>query len=112
MIHYSSSKAAVLSYSRSLNAELNALGRGIKVMAVCPLWVATEFFDRAREKDNTTVHKFGHMYKPEEIVVKALKDMKKGKDMSICGMDAKLQTLGVKLLPHKLIMKIWMNGQK
>ena len=34
------------------------------------------------------------------------------KDVSIPGLGVKLQVLGVKLLPHKLVMKTWMNQQK
>ena len=43
---YGATKAFVLSYSRALNVELRP--RGIKVMAVCPGWVRTDFFDRAK----------------------------------------------------------------
>ena len=42
---YAASKAFVLSYTRGLNRELKH--SGIRVMAVCPGWVQTEFFDRA-----------------------------------------------------------------
>ena len=46
-------------------------------------------------------------------VATAMKDMyKKNKDVSIHGLPVKLQVLGVKLLPHKLVMKIWMKQQK
>ena len=42
-----------------------------------------------------------------------MKDMyKPKKDVSIHGLPIKLQVLGVKLLPHKLIMQIWMKQQK
>ena len=42
---YGATKAFVLSFSRALNVELKS--RKIRVMAVCPGWVKTEFFDRA-----------------------------------------------------------------
>lgn len=42
---YASTKAFVLSYTRSLARELRP--RGIRVMAVSPGWVKTEFFDHA-----------------------------------------------------------------
>ena len=32
--------------------------------------------------------------------------------MSIHGLPVKLQVLGVKLLPHSLVMKVWMKQQK
>ena len=104
---YASTKAYVLSFSRALNVELKH--SGIKVMAVCPYWVQTEFFDTAINDD--TVNNFGRIFTPEEVVTQALKDMKKGRDVSFCGLNTKLQRIGVKLLPHKLIMKIWCKQQ-
>ena len=42
-----------------------------------------------------------------------LKDLYKSKkDCSIHGLPVKLQVLGVKLLPHSLVMNIWLNQQK
>ena len=104
---YASTKAYVLSFSRALNVELKH--SGIKVMAVCPYWVQTEFFDTAINDD--TVNNFGRIFTPEEVVTQALKDMQKGRDVSFCGLNTKLQRIGVKLLPHKLIMKIWCKQQ-
>lgn len=104
---YGATKAFVLSFSRALNVEWKS--RGIRVMAVCPFWVQTEFFDRAR-KDNTISY-YSNMYKAKDVVKQALRDMKKGKDVSIHGVAARLQVFGVKLLPHKLIMKIWCKQQ-
>ena len=34
------------------------------------------------------------------------------KEVSIHGLPVKLQVLGVKLLPHRIVMKVWMNQQK
>ena len=46
---YGATKAFVLSFSRALNRELKS--RGIGVMAVCPFWTKTAFFDRAIKSD-------------------------------------------------------------
>ena len=105
---YGASKAFVLSFSRALNVELKP--RGIRSMAVCPGWVATEFFDHAVSDDSVTY--YNKIYQPDDVVRTALKDMKKGKDVSIHGLQVRAQVLGVKLLPHKLVMKIWMKQQK
>ena len=105
---YAATKAFVLSFSRALNVEWRS--RGIRVMAVCPFWVKTEFFDRARKDD--TISYYSHMYEAKNVVRQALRDMKRGKDVSIHGRAAQLQVLGVKLLPHRLVMKIWCNQQK
>ena len=42
---YGASKAFVLSFSRALNREVKK--RGIQVLALCPFWTKTAFFDRA-----------------------------------------------------------------
>ena len=49
---------------------------------------------------------------PERVVEKALKDAKKGRDMSICSLYVKCQHLNVKLLPQRLTMKIWLHALK
>ncbi|MBQ9980120.1 MAG: SDR family NAD(P)-dependent oxidoreductase [Oscillospiraceae bacterium] len=109
MLNYASSKALVVSYSRGLNVELR--GRKIKVMAVCPGWVVTEFFDKAQEKDKTSVNYFNVLYKPEDVVSYALKDMKKGKDLSVLGLPVKGQRALVKLMPAKMVMNTWLKQQ-
>ncbi len=105
---YGSTKAFVLSFSRALNVEL--VTRGIKVMAVSPGWVKTEFFDYA-VTDDTIVY-YNRFYEADEVVDRALRDMKKGKDLSICGFPVRAQVFFTKLLPHRLVMKIWCKQQK
>lgn len=105
---YGASKAFVLSFSRALNTELKSCG--IRSMAVCPGWVATEFFDHAVSDDSVTY--YNKIYQPQDVVRTALKDMKKGRDVSVHGLQIKGQVLLVKLLPHRLVMKIWMKQQK
>lgn len=109
---YAASKAFVLSYGRALNRELQT-ARGARVLCVCPFWTKTAFFDRAiSDNANTVVKKYAVMYEPSQIVTRAWKDVKKSKrDISICGAYSKGQALLVKLLPHKLVMSIWMKQQ-
>lgn len=106
---YAASKAFVLSYSRALNVELKP--RGIRVMAVCPGWVRTDFFDRAETQEKKTITYFNRIYESADVVKLALRDMKRGKDVSILGLPVRNQVRAVKLLPHKLIMAIWMKQQ-
>lgn len=105
---YAASKAYVLSLARSLNVELKK--RGIRVMAVCPFWTKTEFFDRAVSDD--TVNHYARYSTPEQVVSRAIRDMEKGKDVSVCGKRNRLQALAVKLLPHRLVMAAWCKQQK
>ena len=108
---YSASKAFVLAYSRSLNREVRA--KGMTVTAVCPFWTKTEFFDRAiNENEQTVVKKYTAMYRPEQIVKRAWRDTKKGKDVSKFGFVARFQALLAKMLPHSFVMSYWMKQQK
>ncbi|MEA5049844.1 MAG: SDR family NAD(P)-dependent oxidoreductase [Oscillospiraceae bacterium] len=104
---YGATKAFALSFSRALNVELRA--RGIRSMAVCPGWVGTEFFDRAVSDD--TVSFFNKIYGPNEVVRTALRDMARGRDVSVHGLFVKFQRAGSKLLPHRLIMRVWLRQQ-
>lgn len=108
---YAATKAFVLSYSRSLNREMKS--RGIHVMAACPFWTKSEFFDRAIDEGKPrVVKKYVAMYTPAQVVARTWKDLKKGKDVSICGFKAKGQTFLTKLLPHGFVMNFWLNQQK
>ena len=104
---YGASKAYVLNFSRALGVELK--GRGIRVMAVCPGWITTEFFDHAIHDD--TISYFNRYYPPEQVIEKALKDMKKGKNASVLGFPERVQVLLVKHLPVSFVMKTWCRQQ-
>ncbi|MCF0237428.1 MAG: SDR family NAD(P)-dependent oxidoreductase [Sphaerochaetaceae bacterium] len=108
---YAATKAFVLSYSRALNRELKS--KGIHVMAVCPFWTKTAFFDRAIQKnEDAIVKKYVAMYTPEQIVNRIWRDLKRGKDVSKFGFIARFQAFLAKILPHSFVMTYWMNQQK
>lgn len=104
---YAATKAFERSYSRALNAELKPFG--ITVTAICPSWVDTAMLPK---EINGKKVRFPGIVPPEKVVKKALKDAKKGRDMSVCSLYVKCQHLNVKLLPQKLTMKIWVHGIK
>lgn len=106
---YAATKAYVVSYSRALDTELSR--RDIRVMAVCPGWTRTEFFDRAVEHDGVIVY-YNKFYTPEQVVGRALKDMKKGKTVSLCGFSVKKLVFFMKIIPHRIGMWIWCKQQK
>ena len=64
------------------------------------------------KEKNPVVKKYVAMYTPEQIVSQAWRDVKKGKDVSMHGMTARVQTLLAKILPHGFVMSYWMNQQK
>ena len=108
---YGATKAFVLSYCRAMNRELRP--KGIRMMAMNPFWVKTEFFSHAFQTNNSEVQHVHPLYEAKDVVATGLKDLyKTKKDISIHGLHAQLQVLGVKLLPHKLVMNIWLNQQK
>lgn len=108
---YASTKAFVLSFSRALNREWKK--DGISVTALCPFWTKTEFFDRAIAEDRARiVKKYTAMYTPAQIVSRAWRDLKAGKDVSQFGFVARLQAGMAKILPHSFVMSYWMRQQK
>ena len=109
---YGATKAFVLSYSRAMNRELKS--KGIRMMAMNPGWVKTEFFNHAmKTNDGCEVQYFNRLYEAKDCVATGLKDLYcSKKDYSIHGLPVKLQVLGVKILPHRLVMNVWQNQQK
>ena len=108
---YGATKSFVLNFTRALNVELRP--KGIHVMAVCPFWTKTAFFDRAiKAEEDPVVKKYAAMYDPKDIAARAVRDYKKGKSVSLFGTVTKLQLLGVKLMPVSVVMKVWMSQQK
>lgn len=105
---YAASKAFVVSFIRAVNRENKP--KGIKMMAVCPFWVKTEFFDHAVSDD--TISYYSIYYEAKDVVSRAIKDMRKGKDISVCGKYARAQARLVKILPHRLVMNTWCKQQK
>ena len=108
---YGASKAFVLSYSRAMNAELKP--RGIRMMAMNPGWVKTEFFSHSFQTNQGEVQYFNRLYEAKDVVATGLHDLyKTKKDYSIHGFPVRMQVRLVKLLPHSLVMKTWIGQQK
>lgn len=108
---YGATKAFVLSYSRAMNRELK--GRGVRCMAMNPGWVKTEFFNHACQTNDSEVQYFNRLYEAKDVVATGLKDLyRTKKDVSIHGLPVKAQVLLVKLVPHSMVMNIWLNQQK
>lgn len=106
---YGATKAFVLSFTRAVNAEYKK--NGIKMMAVSPGWVKTEFFDTAVVDDSVITY-YNQFFTAEQVVTRAIKDMRRGKDVSVVGPMIRAQVLVAKLLPHRLVMWIWKKQQK
>lgn len=110
LTEYAATKAFVLSFSRGLWTEQKK--NGITVTALCPYWTKTEFFDVARKNDgNELIHYFNAMYDARDVVNRGWRDLLKGRDVSSFGFIARAQIVLVKLLPHRLVMWIWLKQQ-
>ena len=108
---YAATKSFVLSYTRGLNRELKSTG--IRMMAMNPGWVKTEFFDHAFQTNNAEVQYFNHLYEAKDVVASGLKALYRSRrDYFVHGLPIQLQVLGVKLLPHAIVMSVWQNQQK
>ena len=108
---YGATKSFVLSYSRSINRELKS--KGIRVMAMNPGWVKTEFFNHAFQTNHSEVQYFNRLYEARDVVKTGLRDLYRSKkDYSVHGLPVKLQVLLVKFVPHRFVMDIWLNQQK
>ncbi len=108
---YGATKSFVLSYSRAMNRELKP--RGIRMMAMNPGWVKTEFFNHACQETSNEVQYFNHLYEAADVVATGLKDLYRSKkDYSVHGFPIRMQVRLVKLLPHSLVMTVWQKQQK
>lgn len=101
---YAATKSFVLSYSRALNEEVKA--RGIKVTAVCPGPVKTEFFTVAETTGKIPLYKRFTMANPVKVVRLAIRDSVMGKAVSVYGPVMKAFWVLAKVVPHELIFKV------
>ncbi len=108
---YGATKSFVLSYTRAISAELKPAG--IRMMAMNPGWVKTEFFNHALQTNGSKVQYYNHLYEAKDVVATGLKDLyKTKKPYSVHGLPIRNQVRLVKLLPHSIVMKVWMNQQR
>lgn len=105
---YAASKSYVLSFSRSLNAELRK--KGIFVTAVCPGPVNTEFFEVSGKLKKGSL-KERVMVSSTKVVSEALRDVKRKKEISICGFPMKMTRVITRILPHKVILNTFSKNQ-
>ena len=106
---YAATKAYVQSFTRALKVELLPLG--ISVTTVCPGWVSTPFLKKAVIGSEHTASVFDGEADAASVVKKAIRDAKKGRDVSIYGKTARMYFLLSKILPTHVMMRFWMLQQ-
>jgi uncharacterized protein len=96
---YSAAKAWVTVFSESLATEL--AGTGVHVTAVCPGFTHTEFHQRASmEIDGIPEWMW---LDAQEVVDRALSDVRKGRPVSVAGPQYKALSLAAQYLPRPLV---------
>lgn len=94
---YSASKAWVTNFSESL--DLQYRHRGVRCVAVCPGFTHTEFHERA----NIEIHIPERLWlTPEQVAAEALKDLDRGRSVSVAGAQYKVIVGAARVLPPSL----------
>lgn len=106
---YSATKAFVRNYTRALNVELSEVG--ITATAVCPGWINTGLFERADVGAKKGASVFKGMVEPDKVARAALRDAKRGRDMSVFSVYVKTAHVLSKVVPQRVAMKAWMHQQ-
>ncbi|TYB42778.1 SDR family NAD(P)-dependent oxidoreductase [Actinomadura chibensis] len=102
---YGASKAWVVSFSQGVAADIaRRSGGGVRVMALCPGFVRTEFHDRAG-MDMSDVPGFMWLDK-DDVVDTALRDLRRGVQVSVPGPQYKAIIGLSRVLPRALVSRM------
>ena len=96
---YSAAKSWVTAFSQGLANEVSR--KGVRVMALCPGFVHTEFHERA-DIDMSRLPDWLWL-DADEVVTTALADLAKGKVVSVPGLPYKTMVGGTRLVPRSAV---------
>lgn len=102
---YGATKAYVLSLSRAVNYELKRQGKKVRILALCPGPVDTEFNQVAGVKFNLP------SLSTKRCVAIAMRGLHRKREIVVPGVITKLLHVGTKLAPTKLVLPIQYRGQ-
>lgn len=106
---YYATKAFVLSFSQALHRELK--GTGVKVTALCPGPIRTNF-DNAADLGESGLFKNLKVWDPDTVAKFGYKNMNKGKAICVCGFVNKLIVFANRFAPRSLVRNMVYNLQK
>ncbi len=107
MANYYASKAYVLSLSEAMHEELKE--EGIKVSALCPGPVRTNFQETAKMKKSESLKSF--MMEAKQVADVGYLGLWRGKAVVVPGRVEKLVPILIKLMPRCIVRKIAMKSQ-
>jgi uncharacterized protein len=96
---YSAAKAWATTFTQSLAAELT--GTGVTATALCPGYVHTEFHGRAGIRMNRLPEVV--WLDADDLVAQCLRDVDRGRSVSIPGLQYRLAVLAMRHLPLRLV---------
>ncbi len=98
---YSGAKAFLKTFTEGLSLDL--YGTSVRAMTVCPGLTHTDFHEKIG-MSRASQHNHGviQWLEPEEVVALSIKDLNKGKVVSIPGFHTKLLVTLLKLMPKRL----------
>ncbi|MBR0164178.1 MAG: SDR family oxidoreductase [Lachnospiraceae bacterium] len=105
MATYYATKAYVVSITNAIAAELKESGSLVRIAALCPGPVDTDFNDVAGVQFSLPG------ISARNCVMTALKELKKGRIIIVPGLIVKAGSVLAKLLPRALVMRVLMKGQ-
>jgi short-subunit dehydrogenase len=99
---YPASKAWVTNFSESV--ALSVARYGVRVMALCPGYVRTEFHQRAGINMSKTP---GFLWlDADKLIEDAMRDLRRGKLVSVPTLKYKVVVFGLRFLPRKLLQRV------
>jgi uncharacterized protein len=99
---YPASKAWVTSFSESV--ALSVAPYGVRVMALCPGYVRTEFHQRAGINMSKTPTWM--WLDADKLVIDALRDLRRGKIVSVPSWKYKIAVFGLRHAPRALVRRV------
>lgn len=106
---YYATKAFVLSFSQALTRELK--GTGVKVTALCPGPIKTNF-ENSSELGGSGLFKNLKVWSPDTVAEFGYKNMKRGRSLCVCGALNKLIVFSNRLAPRALVRNAVYEIQK
>lgn len=103
---YSAAKAWLTTFTEGLQPEI--AGTGVHVTAVCPGAIRTEFFQRSGMRLQLP----GFMWlEPEDVVAKSLRDVRRGRVISVTGPQYEVISTATQYAPRPLVRFLGSRGR-